>query len=116
MSAKQQYACALCSRKDKLYVDHDHATGKVRGLLCKLCNWGLGSFSDNAAVLRRAADYVSGVLHPASVGPGPANTAIAAREPYDTSTPPYDGNPVANAEQLNALEAWVTATVSASKN
>jgi hypothetical protein len=40
-------------------VDHCHATGKVRGVLCSTCNRGLGLFKESARVLRRAAVYVS---------------------------------------------------------
>ncbi|AUV60620.1 endonuclease VII [Gordonia phage SteveFrench] len=56
--------CKLCgqspegSRYSKLYIDHNHQTGKVRGLLCIECNFGLGKFKDNAELLDRASDYV----------------------------------------------------------
>lgn len=43
--------CPIC-------VDHDHTTGKVRGLLCHGCNHGIGSLKDDPAMLRAAADYL----------------------------------------------------------
>ena len=42
----------------KLVVDHCHITGKIRGLLCSLCNVGLGSFKDNQKSLIMAAKYL----------------------------------------------------------
>lgn len=56
--------CAICRRATgavrRLAVDHDHKTGKVRGLLCKPCNrYGLGMFArDNPEIFDRAADYL----------------------------------------------------------
>lgn len=40
------------------HLDHNHDTGVIRGILCVLCNLGLGKFRDNPAALRRAAEYV----------------------------------------------------------
>lgn len=55
--------CAICKGKvntagRSFSVDHCHTTGKVRGLLCNHCNFGLGSFFDSATLLRLAADYL----------------------------------------------------------
>lgn len=65
---RQDGKCAICGatenhvnhpRKRKfLYVDHDHTTGKVRGLLCHNCNFGIGYFKDNPESLRQAAAYL----------------------------------------------------------
>jgi hypothetical protein len=44
--------------KMSLAVDHNHKTGKVRGLLCSNCNTSLGSFKDNPALLRKAISYL----------------------------------------------------------
>lgn len=62
MLVDQNGACAICGgvNKDgrKLFVDHDHATGQVRGLLCNLCNRGIGNMRDSIKLLRAAADYL----------------------------------------------------------
>ena len=41
-----------------LSIDHDHVTGKCRGLLCTNCNTALGSFRDNPDILRNAIEYL----------------------------------------------------------
>lgn len=50
--------CAICDAAPAAHVDHDHATGGVRALLCFNCNGGLGQFRDDPDVLRSAAEYV----------------------------------------------------------
>lgn len=42
LQEKSDGRCAICRREKKLYIDHCHATGKVRGLLCNGCNSKLG--------------------------------------------------------------------------
>jgi hypothetical protein len=58
--ASQDERCAICRKKpDKiLAVDHDHVTGKVRGLLCQCCNLALGQAKDSPSILRAAAHYL----------------------------------------------------------
>lgn len=51
--------CALCENNKRLHVDHDHKTGKVRGLLCYNCNNGLGRFQDNTCILEKAIIYLN---------------------------------------------------------
>lgn len=50
--------CAICDAPGPEHVDHDHATGAVRGILCFNCNGGLGQFKDNIATMRRAINYL----------------------------------------------------------
>jgi hypothetical protein len=51
--------CAICKAAPANHVDHDHATGVVRALLCFNCNGGLGQFKDNPGLLHAAAYYVA---------------------------------------------------------
>lgn len=65
MLAQQEGKCAICGSTeaknfgDTLVVDHDHATGKVRGLLCGTCNTALGKFRDDPQILRSAICYLA---------------------------------------------------------
>lgn len=62
MLEKQHGKCKICLKPEinrQLSVDHDHKTGKVRGLLCNHCNRGLGSFYDNTEMLKAAIKYLS---------------------------------------------------------
>ncbi len=44
-----------------VHIDHCHKTGKVRGLLCKLCNCGLGYFRDDPKLMLAAITYLGGL-------------------------------------------------------
>lgn len=53
--------CAVCKTQPidkRSHIDHDHASGRVRGILCANCNHGLGKFRDEPALLRAAASYL----------------------------------------------------------
>ena len=59
--AEQDGRCAICGCKNdgtKLHIDHCHATGGFRGLLCAECNLMLGKADDDPARLRSAANYL----------------------------------------------------------
>lgn len=61
----QGEGCAICGiskpggGKGRFRVDHDHITGKIRGLLCDKCNIGLGCFNDKTEILTKAIQYLS---------------------------------------------------------
>jgi len=61
LKRRQGDACAICRRvsPNGLRIDHDHQTGRIRGLLCHRCNIGLGCLGENPAVLERALQYLS---------------------------------------------------------
>lgn len=61
---KQDNHCEICPRTPeengrRLCVDHDHKTGKVRGLLCTPCNTLLGQANDNEDILLKAIQYLN---------------------------------------------------------
>ena len=58
---EQNGKCEICKRecdKGRLSIDHDHKTNKVRGLLCRNCNLGLGMFGENLDSLSEAVLYL----------------------------------------------------------
>jgi hypothetical protein len=67
MLHKQEGVCKICLQKETrmrlgrllpLAVDHDHATGKIRGLLCSKCNTAIGLLQDNIVIASRLSQYL----------------------------------------------------------
>lgn len=60
--AATDWRCEICQEKFEdqhdVNVDHCHNSDKVRGLLCRSCNWGLGQFKDNPHLLTQAIRYL----------------------------------------------------------
>ena len=83
--ARQQGKCAICltllkrpwnkpTKDGKLHIvaiDHNHQTGTVRGLLCRNCNLGLGSFRDDLWRLKNAISYLEESLNLEKLSPSP---------------------------------------------
>jgi len=76
MLASQGRKCAICDQPEltvirgktiTLAVDHDHATGAVRALLCRRCNHMIGMACDDPALLRAAATYLEAHAEPPEV-------------------------------------------------
>jgi len=58
----QNFECDICGKKltiETAFLDHDHKTGQNRGVLCNLCNSGLGYFKENYKTMSRAIEYLS---------------------------------------------------------
>ena len=60
---QQNYSCAICKTekpngRGTWNIDHDHQTGKIRGLLCWKCNFALGLFGDEVKILKDAVEYL----------------------------------------------------------
>lgn len=64
MRLEQDFKCACCHTheslvtKKKLYVDHNHTTNKIRGLLCATCNSALGLFKEDPVIMQNAIKYL----------------------------------------------------------
>ncbi len=65
MLVRQDNQCAVCriafTTPRSWCIDHDHGTGKVRGLLCNSCNTAIGLLKDSVSLLRAAIDYIDRV-------------------------------------------------------
>ena len=61
MLINQNSECAICRQLlqiDKAFIDHDHKSSKIRGLLCYNCNMGIGHLHDSIVVLEQAIEYL----------------------------------------------------------
>ncbi len=59
MLAKQNNVCVICRGLNPDSVDHCHAPGRIRGMLCRACNAGLGLFRDDPERMRAAAAHLA---------------------------------------------------------
>lgn len=112
--ARQLGKCLICGERNDLVIDHDHATGKIRGGLCQHCNRGLGLFRDRPDLLSVAVAYL--LLSPTGQSDAPdgvppsAGGVAKSGEAVDAvalarSVVANYFTARANAEQLNALIA-----------
>lgn len=63
---QQKGKCSICKKRMRMrgnggkraHIDHDHKNGKIRGMICDICNRGLGFFQDNTKILKSAIRYL----------------------------------------------------------
>jgi hypothetical protein len=58
----QDFACAVCKTYLDLgdvHIDHNHSTGRARGLMCRGCNTGFGMFKESPDLLQAAVSYAA---------------------------------------------------------
>ena len=69
MLVEQKGVCAICGKQEtrkykskivRLSIDHNHKTGKIRGLLCHNCNMAIGHFEENIKFMLKAIQYLKG--------------------------------------------------------
>lgn len=59
MFDKQDGKCLICNNNDKLFVDHNHLNGEIRGLLCNTCNGGIGYLKEDINILLNSIKYLN---------------------------------------------------------
>lgn len=78
--AEQDGRCAICTKRPRnrrLAVDHDHRTGKVRGLLCYFCNhFVIGTVEFDPIAAHNAAVYLSNIAADFDIGFDPLSSAL----------------------------------------
>jgi hypothetical protein len=89
MLVEQEGKCGICGGEETstrngkvkaLGVDHDHTTGKIRGLLCVACNTGIGKFKDNRDLLLAAVKYLD--KHAGTAQVVPTLTVVSSEETH----------------------------------
>ena len=77
---KQDNKCAICSREFSpewpYYIDHDHSSSWVRGLLCRSCNFAIGLLQESADIIEAAARYIISNATPTEFNFGAAKAAV----------------------------------------
>ncbi len=94
--------CEICGDKQtskRLHVDHDHSTGKFRGVLCSGCNTGLGLFQEDIGRLLKAVQYLTIHASPDKLGRSPTISTP------DQSEVSHNNNNDLHAELNNLQEA-----------
>ena len=60
LEIEQNNRCAICKDVKQLCVDHEHTTGRIRGLLCRNCNTAVGMIYDNPQIALNIIEYLKG--------------------------------------------------------
>lgn len=102
MVVRQGGKCAACEYPPKpghrLHVDHDHSTGKVRGLLCHGCNVALGLMDENPLLIQQLAHYAEFCVQR-------REAVTQKREPWVTEPPVFQPDPTTPHVTLALREA-----------
>lgn len=110
-------SCTICGNQLKggvggASVDHDHASGKIRGVLCSTCNLGLGHFRDNIESLLGAISYLAGGVDKRFLSLFLETVQLAAKKQHDYGN---SQDPFANitASQEFGIAPWIGSLVRA---
>lgn len=113
MLTKADNKCELCSKVfsgREPHVDHNHTTGKVRGLLCNSCNTGLGHFKEDPELLRKAISYIGRFKYvvQSQVSPNSSDQPSPDRQEQGVVE---QGSDPSNGEKVNAINLGEAKTI-----